>query len=107
VVTFLGRIAVPTLIVVGWVLLIALGLGALYGLHRLGLWLEERGYIYYLHKKPKGGGAIGSMVALQRALEPRAEYVIQAEQVNQEIAEEGASGQGDSDGENSQPYVPA
>ena len=45
--------------VVGWMLIIALGLGALYGLHRLGLWMEERGYIYYLHKKPKGS-ALGS-----------------------------------------------
>jgi hypothetical protein len=91
--------------IVGWVLLIALGLGALYGLHRLGLWMEERGYIYYLHKKPKGGSAIGSLVAFQRAIEPRAEYVIQAKQVNQEIAEEGASGQGDPDEQNSRPFI--
>jgi hypothetical protein len=88
---------------VGWVLVIALGLGALYGLHRLALWMEEHGYIYYLHKKPKGGSAIGSLVAFQRAIEPRAEYVIQAEQVNQEIAEEGASGQGDLDGRSAKP----
>jgi hypothetical protein len=85
---------VSTWMMVGWVLVVALGLGALYGLHRLGLWMEERGYIYYLHKKPKGGSAIGSLIAFQRAIEPRAEYVIQAEQVNQDIDEEGASGPG-------------
>ena len=92
-------------IMVGWVLVIALGLGTLYGLHRLGLWMEERGYIYYLHKKPKGGSAIGSLVAFQRAIDPRAEYVIQADRVNQEISEEGASGQGDRDEGDSQPVI--
>ena len=94
-----------TWMMVGWVLIIALGLSSIYGLHRLGLWMEERGYIYYLHKKPKGGSAIGSLVAFQRAIEPRAEYVIQAEQVNQEIAEEGDSGQGDTDEGNSSPVT--
>ncbi len=96
-----------TWMMVGWALVVALGLGALYGLHRLGLWMEERGYIYYLHKKPKGGSAIGSLVAFQRAIEPRAEYVIQAEQVNQMIAEEGASGQGDPDEGDSEPLITA
>ncbi len=94
-----------TWMLVGWLLVAAVGLGALYGLHRLGLWMEERGYIYYLHKKPKGSSAIGSLVAFQRAIEPRAEYVIQAEQVNQEVNEEGASGQGDPDEGNSQPVI--
>jgi hypothetical protein len=95
-----------TWMIVGWVLIIALGLDALYRLHRLALWMEERGYIYYLHQKPKGGSAIGSLVAFQRAIEPRAEYVIQADQVNQEIAEEGTSGQGDPDGPKSKPLIP-
>jgi hypothetical protein len=97
VVTLSGRLSVETWMIVGWVFIIAIGMGVLYGLHRLGLWMEERGYIYYLHKKPKGSSAIGSLVAFQRSIEPRAEYVIQAEQVNQEIAEEGASGQRDPD----------
>jgi hypothetical protein len=96
---------VATWMTVGWLLIIGLSLGALYGLHRLGLWMEERGYIYYLHKKPKGSSAIGSLVAFQRAIEPRAEYVIQADQVNQEICEVGASGQGDPDEGSSKPVV--
>jgi hypothetical protein len=89
---------------VGWGLIISLGLGALYGLHRLALWMEDLGYIYYLNKKPKSS-PLGSLIAFQRAIEPRAHYVVQAEQVNQEVGEEGASGQGDPDDENSEPII--
>jgi len=59
----------------------------------------RRGYLYYLHKKPKSS-PLGSLIAFQRAIEPRAQYVVQAEQVNQEVGEEGASGQADPDGPN-------
>ena len=90
--------------VVAWILVVGLGVGALYGLHRLALWMEDRGYIYYLHKKPKGS-ALGSLIAFQRAIEPRAHYIVQAEQVNQEVGEEGASGQGDPDQENPESVI--
>jgi hypothetical protein len=44
-------------------------LAGLYGLHRLALWLEDRGLLYYLRRKPKGG--IGpAFLAMQRAVEP-------------------------------------
>jgi hypothetical protein len=82
--------------VVGWMVVIILGLGALYGLHRLALWMEDRGYIYYLHETPKSS-SLGSLIAFQRAIEPCAHYVVQADQVNQEVGAEGASGQGDPD----------
>jgi hypothetical protein len=68
----------------------------LYGFHRLGLWMEEQGYIYYLHKKPRGSAA-GSFVALQRMIEPRAEYVIQITRAEHKLGEEKPSGQGDPD----------
>jgi hypothetical protein len=90
--------------VVGWALVIALGAGAIYGLHRLALWMEDRGYIYYLNKKPKSS-PLGSLIAFQRAIEPRAHHLVQADQVNQEVGEEGASGQGDPDDGNSQPVI--
>ena len=57
-----------------WFLLAFGALGALYGLHRLALWLESQGYLYYVHKKPHSS-AMGSFVALQRAIEPQAEHV--------------------------------
>ena len=45
-----------------WVMLVPAGLAALYGLHRLGLWMEQRGWLYYWHKKPGAGAR--SFVAL-------------------------------------------
>ncbi len=57
-------------------LAVVAGLGSLYGLHRLALWLEEHGYLYYIHKKPKGGSAAGCFVAFQRAIEPQSEHVL-------------------------------
>jgi hypothetical protein len=78
------------------VFIVAAAVLGLYALHRLGLWLEDRGYIYYWHKKPKGGGgAVGSFVAFQRMIEPQAEHVIHVSRVNHLAGEEGASGQGD------------
>ena len=51
------------------------GLALLYGLHRLALRWEERGWIYYLKSKP-GGGASGCLGVLQEAIEPNAKHVI-------------------------------
>jgi len=47
---------------------------ALYGLHRLALWLEARGLLYYRNKKSESGAA-GSFVALQQFLEPQVKHV--------------------------------
>jgi len=79
-----------------WTLAAAGGLGGLYALHRLSLWAEERGYIYYLHKKPSSSAA-SCFVALQQVIEPKVEHVIQVSRVNHLYGEEGASGQGRSD----------
>jgi hypothetical protein len=72
-----------------WCLLAVGAMGALYGLHRLALRLEERGYIYYLHKK-SGGSAVGSFVALQRVLEPTAEHVQIVREERTRRAEQGS-----------------
>jgi hypothetical protein len=77
-------------------ILVICGPLVLYGFHRLGLWMEEQGYIYYLHKKPKGSAA-GSFVALQKMIEPQAEYVIQVTRAEHKLGEEKPSGQGDPD----------
>ena len=61
--------------ILAWSILILAGLGALYGLHCLALWLEERGHLYYTHNKPRSS-AMGSFVALERVIEPRAEHVM-------------------------------
>ncbi len=53
--------------------------GLLYGLDRLGLWLEGRGWLYYRKKKPQSS-LMGSFVALQQAFEPRVKHVREVDQ---------------------------
>ncbi len=76
-----------------WTLAAAGGLGGLYVLHRLALWMEDRGYLYYLHKRPKSSAA-SCFVAFQQVIEPKVEHVIHVSRVNHLHGEEGASGQG-------------
>ncbi len=80
-----------------WIGCIVGGAGGIYALHRLALHLEERGHLYYVNKKPKGS-AIGSFVALQRALEPQIQHVIRVTEETHLHGEEGGSGQGDPEG---------
>ena len=47
---------------------------ALYGLHRLGLWLEQKGLIYYWHKKSTGGSGYNP---LQEIYQPQIRHVIE------------------------------
>jgi hypothetical protein len=68
----------------GWHLLVV-GLAALavvaalYGLDRLGLWLEDRGWLYYRWKRPTSSPA-SCWVAMQRFLEPGVKHVAQVGQ---------------------------
>jgi hypothetical protein len=47
---------------------------AIYALHRLGLYLERRGLIYYWRNKPTGGSAYNP---LQEIYQPQIRHVIQ------------------------------
>ena len=47
----------------------------LYGLHRLALWAEERGFIYYLHKRGSSGALASAFLELQAIHEPGKRYV--------------------------------
>jgi hypothetical protein len=63
-----------------WLLWIAVPLGiiaALFGLDRLALWLEDRGWLYYRRKKP-ASSPLSSLVALQQYLESGVKHVRQA-----------------------------
>jgi hypothetical protein len=73
---------------------IVCGAAGLYALHRLALKLEDSGHLYYINKKPKGS-AIGSFVALQRAIEPQVQHVIHVSAESHLHGEKGGSGQGD------------
>jgi predicted aminopeptidase len=63
-------------------------LAVLYGLDRLGLWLEPRGWLYYRHKKPTSSPA-SAWVGLHQLIEPGARY---AREVRDEMAAEGGEG---------------
>lgn len=56
------------------------GLGVvagLYCLHRIGLWAEKRGWIYY-RKKHGGSGALGNvLLEMQAIIEPSKRYVLE------------------------------
>ena len=60
------------------VLAIAAGGTAIYGLHRLCLWMEKRGWLYYRTRKPGGGAR--SFIALQEFLEPPTRHVFHIEE---------------------------
>ncbi len=76
-----------------WILIVASVPFVLYAVHRLALGMEERGYIYYIHKKPKGGSG-GAFLGLQQIVEPQVQHVIRAVRVNHLAGDEEASGQG-------------
>jgi hypothetical protein len=54
-------------------------IAALFGLDRLCLWLEDRGWLYYRHKKPTSSPA-SCWVGLQQAIEPAVKHVLQVRQ---------------------------
>jgi hypothetical protein len=45
-------------------------------LDRLGLWLEDRGWLYY-RKKKSSSSSLSSFVAMQQFIEPAVQHVIQ------------------------------
>lgn len=62
----------------------------LYGLHRLAVWAEERGYIYYLRGHGSSGSVGSAFLEVQSLLEPAARHVVKERK--REIIEEKASG---------------
>jgi len=76
------------------VLMIFVGLAVFYLIHRLGLWLEERGWLHYKNKKPDSSGG-GCFIALQQVLEPPIKHVRHVKEENRHQVEKDASGQGD------------
>src|SRR4051794_11778919 len=72
------------------VLAISAGVTAIYALHRLGLWMEGRGWLYYRDRRPGGGAR--SFVALHEILEPPARHVFHIEDHPRRYFEEGVPG---------------
>ena len=58
-----------------WILCAVAAPPILYGLHRYCLYLEDRGCLYYRHKKPQGGGSIFD--PLQEIIQPQIRNVLE------------------------------
>jgi hypothetical protein len=63
----------------------------LYGLHKLCLWLESRGHLYYKYRRSNSSVA-GAFVALQHALEPQTQHVIEVADEKRHHSDEEAAG---------------
>lgn len=72
-----------------WLYWVLGALGGVYGLHRLGLWAERRGLIYY-RSAGRGGGAGNALLELQAILEPgQRHHIEEREQEHEENDESG------------------
>jgi hypothetical protein len=61
----------------GTVLWVIAGITAMYALHRLGVWMEDRGWIYY-RKKHGSSGSLGSaLLEIEALLEPSKRHVVE------------------------------
>ncbi len=63
---------------------IAATLIALYGLHRLALWMETKGWIYYLRKRASPDTMGAAFLELQRMVQPDARHILEIKQ-NQRV----------------------
>lgn len=59
---------------------------ALYGLHRLGLWMESKDWIYY-RRRPKGGA--GFVLDIAATIDPGARAVVEARETKSEQQQNG------------------
>ena len=71
-----------------WALVLS---ACLYTLHRLALWLERRGWLYYKHRKASGSALQGALLDFHAVLEPDRRHVIEEQRKEQvEPAKPGA-----------------
>ena len=64
----------------------------LYGLHRVFLWMEEQGWVYYWHKR--GAGNAGNvLMPIQAIYQPEVNYVLEERVRLDAEAEEDESGE--------------
>ncbi len=67
--------------------LAVLGVGVLYCLHRLAVWAEQRGWIYYRKKHGSSGTLSSAVLEVQSLLEPSKQYVLE-EKTREQVEEE-------------------
>jgi hypothetical protein len=77
-----------------WVIIVVAALAAWYGLHRLAVWAEERGWIYYRSKRGPLAGFGMALIEATTLFAPEIEHAIeeeQSEQMRADVAESGAT----------------
>jgi hypothetical protein len=60
-----------------YALLVLAVLGGLYSLHRLALWAERRGWIYYRNKRGNSGAIGNAFLEVQAMIEPSKRHVLE------------------------------
>lgn len=71
------------------------GVLALYLLHRLALWMESRGWIFYMKKKASGNALGNAFLEIQQIAQPETRHVLEMKR-SQRSEQDDASGSDDS-----------
>lgn len=60
-----------------WLVIVACGVAAIYAMHRLALWMETKGWIYYMHKKASPDTLGNATLGVQQIIQPGAKHVLE------------------------------
>ena len=64
------------------------GLIGLYCLHRLALWMESRGWLFYINRRPKSSGIGTAFLDANSLLSSAARYRLEAQRLQEAQEEE-------------------
>ena len=53
---------------------------AVYGLHRTALWMESRGWLFYLNREPSGGALGNGVLGIQSMFESGSRHALEVRQ---------------------------
>jgi len=73
------------MVIAAWLIAIAV---ALYALHHLGLWMEQRGWIYYRKKHGSSGSLSSAVLEVQTFFEPSRRHVLEIKREDDDVQDE-------------------
>ena len=59
-------------------LILAAAVAGLYGLHRLALWAEQKGWIFYIKRKPSPASLGTAFLEIQQLAQPEKRHIAEA-----------------------------